>query len=99
MDADMAPCYQMIRLPPPRELLPYRVEFGSATTGEAIRETTVQLSIRLTPAEAARLAAGARSAGLSQGLYLADLMPVVPVLTTGASRTDHTARWLLPERR
>ena len=40
----------------------------------------VKLSIRLTPAEAEQLAAGARAAGLSRGAYLAGLIADVPVL-------------------
>jgi hypothetical protein len=45
----------------------------------------------MTTAEAARLAAGARGAGLSRGAYLAGLVDGVPVLTAGASRADHLA--------
>ena len=45
----------------------------------------------MTPAEAEQLAAGARAAGLSRGAYLAGLIANVPVLTSGASRTDQIA--------
>ncbi len=51
--------------------------------------STVKLSIRLTTAEAGQLARGAQAAGLSRGAYLAGLVANVPVLTSGASRTDH----------
>ncbi len=51
----------------------------------------VKLSIRMTREEAERLAAGARSAGLSRGAYLAGLIADVPVLTSGAHRADHIA--------
>jgi len=50
----------------------------------------VKLSIRLTPPEAEQLAAGARSAGLSRGAYVAGLVYGVPVLAGGA-RTDLVA--------
>jgi hypothetical protein len=53
--------------------------------------TSVKLSIRMTPAEAAQLGAGARAAGLSRGAYLSGLIVNVPVLTSGANRTDHIA--------
>ena len=53
--------------------------------------TTVKLSIRFTPAEAARLSAGARAAGLSRGAYLAGLIDGVAALSGGASRADHLA--------
>ena len=51
----------------------------------------VKLSIRMTPAEAEQLAAGARAAGLSRGAYLAGLIADVPVLSAGASRAEHIA--------
>ena len=63
----------------------------AASTGSASSASNVKLSIRLTPAEAERLAAGARAAGLSRGAYLAGLIADVPVLSAGASRTDHLA--------
>jgi hypothetical protein len=53
--------------------------------------TAVKLSIRMTPDEAERLAAGARAARLSRGAYLSGLMADVQVLTSGASRADHLA--------
>jgi hypothetical protein len=52
---------------------------------------TIKLSIRLTPAEAQQLAAGALAAGLSRGAYLSGLVSGVPVLTAGAGRIDHLA--------
>jgi hypothetical protein len=55
------------------------------------RAGCVKLSIRMTPEEAAQLAAGARAAGLSRGAYLSGLVASVPVLTSGASRPDHIA--------
>jgi len=51
-------------------------------TGEA----TVKLSIRLTASEAEQLAAGARSAGLARGAYVAGLLCGVPVLAGGARK-------------
>lgn len=51
----------------------------------------VKLSIRLTVTEARRLAAEARAAGLSRGAYLAGLMAGIPVLSTGAGRSEHIA--------
>jgi hypothetical protein len=50
---------------------------------------TVKFSIRLTSAEAARLAAGAARAGLSRSAYVASLLAEVPLLTSGsAARPD-----------
>lgn len=50
---------------------------------------TVKLSIRLTSAEAAHLAAGAARAGLSRNAYVAGLLAQVPLLTSGsAARPD-----------
>jgi len=51
----------------------------------------IKLSIRLTTVEAERLAAGARSAGLSRGAYLAGLVAGIPALISGTSRTDQLA--------
>ncbi|MBX3644290.1 MAG: hypothetical protein KF720_14630 [Rubrivivax sp.] len=52
----------------------------------------VNLSIRLTVAEADQLAAGARRAGLSRGAFLAGLLAGVPSLSDGAgSRPDAIA--------
>ena len=59
-----------------------------AGNGNAPRASTVKLSIRLTTDEADRLVAGARSAGISRGAYLAGLVAGVPVLTSGANRPD-----------
>jgi hypothetical protein len=63
----------------------------SSTTDSASGATKVKLSIRLTRAEAERLATGARSAGLSRGAYLSGLVAGVPVLTSGGNRADHNA--------
>ena len=52
---------------------------------------SVKLSIRMTSEEASLLAAGACAAGLSRGAYLSGLIAKVPVLTSGANRTDHIA--------
>lgn len=49
-----------------------------------------KLSVRMTAAESARLAAGARAAGLSRGAYLAGLVDGVPVLRFGG-RSDCVA--------
>ena len=62
---------------------------AAAPAGCASNATKVKLSIRLTFEEAERLAAGARAAGLSRGAYLSGLIANVPVLTSGANRTDH----------
>ena len=64
---------------------------AAATAGSASIATRVKLSIRLTSEEAEQLAAGARAAGLSRGAYLSGLIANVPVLTSGANRTDHIA--------
>jgi hypothetical protein len=54
--------------------------------------STVKLSIRLTSAEVAQLAAGAARAGLSRGAYVAGLLAEVPLLTSGsAARPDLVA--------
>jgi len=50
---------------------------------------SVKLSIRMTAEEARQLDAGARSAGLSRGAYLAGLVANVPVLTSGGGRAGH----------
>ena len=50
----------------------------------------VKLSIRVTRAEAERLAAGARAARLSRGAYLMGLSDGVPVLRSGG-RPEHIA--------
>ena len=51
---------------------------------------TVKLSIRFTPAEARRLDAGAKTAGLSRAAFLSGLLEGVNVLSTGGRR-DHLA--------
>jgi hypothetical protein len=76
-------------------------DLGVADGGEAHHSTAsansdssasvVKLSIRMTSEEAEQLAAGARSAGLSRGAYLAGLVAAIPVLTTGTNRPDHIA--------
>jgi hypothetical protein len=75
-------------------------EFGLAKAGADHQATSagatssaasVKLSIRMTLEEAEQLAAGARAAGLSRGAYLSGLIANVPVLTSGANRTDHIA--------
>lgn len=64
---------------------------AAVSAGTASSAASVKLSIRMTPEEAERLAAGARAAGLSRGAYLAGLIADVPVLSAGASRIDHLA--------
>lgn len=74
-------------------------DLGPAVECEPLREenltrsasgaTSVKLSIRMTAAEARQLDAGARSAGLSRGAYLAGLVANVPVLASGGARTEH----------
>ena len=63
----------------------------TAAAGSTSRGASVKLSIRMTSEEAEQLAAGARSAGLSRGAFLAGLVAGVPVLTGGAGRADHLA--------
>ena len=63
----------------------------AASAGACLSTASVKLSIRMTPEEASLLAAGARAAGLSRGAYLSGLIANVPVLTSGANRTDHIA--------
>ncbi len=60
----------------------------SRPEAEPITTNTVKLSIRLSPAEAAQLADGARAAGMSRGAYVAGLVGSVPVLSR---RADHVA--------
>jgi hypothetical protein len=76
-------------------------DLGLAGDGEASRmdaltagpasAASVKLSIRMSAEEARRLAAGARSAGLSRGAYLAGLIANVPVLSSGGGRAEHIA--------
>jgi hypothetical protein len=63
----------------------------AASGGAASSSASVKLSIRMTPAEARQLAAGARAAGLSRGAYLAGLIANVPVLSAGGSLAEHIA--------
>jgi hypothetical protein len=49
------------------------------TVAQPISNAPVKLSIRLTPAEAQQLVAGARAANLSRGVHVADLIAGVPV--------------------
>jgi hypothetical protein len=62
-----------------------------ALTNTASSASVVKLSIRMTAEEARQLAAGARSAGLSRGSYLAGLIAAIPVLTCGTGRPEHIA--------
>jgi hypothetical protein len=62
-----------------------------AAKGSVPRGARVKLSIRLTTSEADRLIAGARSAGLSRGAYLAGLIAGIPALTSGASGVEQLA--------
>lgn len=51
----------------------------------------IKVSMRVTPAEAGRLAAGERAAGLSRGAYLMGLVDGVPTLTSGGSWPEAVA--------
>jgi len=51
----------------------------------------VRLSLRMTRRDALATIAAARAAGLSPGAYVAGLVAGVPLLTTGAARSDHLA--------
>jgi len=62
-----------------------------AARDSAPADAIVKLSIRVTTAEAERLAAGARLAGLSRGTYLAGLIAGIPALTSGVSRPEQLA--------
>ena len=66
-------------------------QFTAASAGATSGAAFVKLSIRLTQAEAAQFAAGARTAGLSRAAYLVGLIEDVPVLSAGGSRSDHLA--------
>ena len=63
----------------------------ATSAGATSSSASVKLSIRMTPEEASLLATGARAAGPSRGAYLSGLIASVPVLTSGANRTDHIA--------
>jgi len=67
---------------------PQRANVGNGATSSAAK---VKLSIRMTADEAQRLDAGARSAGVSRGAYLAGLFANVPVLLAGGGRGEHIA--------
>jgi len=51
-------------------------------------KATVKLSIRMAPAEAERLAAGAKNAGMSRGAFLAGLIDEIPLLTEARPRGE-----------
>ena len=59
-------------------------ELAGGTCRAHSKGATVKLSIRLTSAEAAQLAAGAGRAGLSRSAYVAGLLAEVPLLVTGS---------------
>ena len=54
-------------------------------------EHRVRLSLRMTRRNALATITAARVAGLSPGAYVASLVAGVPVLTSGATRSDHLA--------
>ena len=54
-------------------------------------EDRVRLSLRMSRSDALATIRAARAAGLSPGAYVAGLIAGVPVLTSGAARTDHLA--------
>ena len=54
-------------------------------------EGRVRLSLRMSGSDALATITAARAAGLSPGAYVAGLIAGVPVLTSGATRTDHLA--------
>jgi hypothetical protein len=54
-------------------------------------EDRVRLSLRMCRRDAQATITAARAAGLSPGAYVAGLIAGVPVLTSGATRTDHLA--------
>lgn len=58
-------------------------------TRSASGAASVKLSIRMTAEEARQLDAGARSAVMSRGAYLAGLVAGVPVLVSGGARAGH----------
>jgi predicted HicB family RNase H-like nuclease len=64
---------------------------AEAQSAAPASEASVKLSIRMSSEEARQLAAGARSARLSRGAYLAGLIANVPVLSTGGGRAEHIA--------
>ena len=56
-----------------------------------VEAASVKLSVRMTVEEARQFAAGARTAGLSRGAYLAGLVAGIPVLSAGGGRPGHLA--------
>jgi hypothetical protein len=84
----------LVRAAVARDLgVPYESDAHQTMTpsNTASSASVVKLSIRMTSEETGQLAAGARSAGLSRGAYLAGLVAAVPVLTSGCNRPDHIA--------
>ena len=63
----------------------------SAPGTAASSEDRVRLSLRMSRSDALATIRAARVAGLSPGAYVAGLIADVPVLTSGAARTDHLA--------
>jgi len=60
-------------------------------TKAGVEAASIKLSVRMTVEEARQFAAGARTAGLSRGAYLAGLVAGVPVLSAGGGRAGHLA--------
>jgi hypothetical protein len=67
---------------PQRDEVPIRTDVEAAS---------IKLSVRMTVEEARQFAAGARTAGLSRGAYLAGLVAGIPVLSAGVARAGHLA--------
>lgn len=67
---------------------PQRDEMPTRAGEEA---ASIKLSVRMTVEEARQIDAGARTAGLSRGAYLAGLVAGVPVLSAGGGRAEHLA--------
>jgi hypothetical protein len=59
-------------------------------TRAGVEAASVKLSIRMTVEEARQFAAGARTASLSRGAYLAGLVAGIPLLS-GGGRAEHLA--------
>lgn len=64
---------------------------GAATGAAAPTEGRVRVSLRLSKDEALSITTAARAAGLSTGAYVAGLAAGIPVLKSGAHRSDHLA--------
>ena len=62
-----------------------------ASSSSSSDSATIKLSIRMSPEEVERLAAGAQAAGLSRGAYLAGLVANVPVLNSAGNRGEYIA--------